>query len=244
VADRRQRDRARKRAEASAPDGDAPPHEERDGWSSMLLVPVWIGLFMGMWAGLDALFARAPGAFGKIPSLRAGASALAGAREIVSPILGFLLASYAMVLLGALQRWVRGEPSPCEEPDRPPPQRSGVPKALRDESALAQIDRELQRARRAERSGVRRAALAVNDRIMLRMLRRRGYNDDIGCGGIVAILLGATVALPFAAEVLGRALGFELGGPLGAPLWFALVYGGFGLRWAWKWARASEDDGR
>jgi hypothetical protein len=212
---------------------------ERDGWSSVLLVPFWIGGFIGIWAGLDAVFRRAPAALSGLPALRGGANALASAREVVAPILGLLLASYAVVLYGAVRRRVRGEPSPCEQPE--PPRRSGVPRALRDESAIAQVERELGRARRAERSGVKRAALAVNDRLMLSALRRRGYNDDIGCGGIVAILLAATAALPFAAEAAGRLVGFELAGPLAALLWFALAYGGFALRWVWRWSRERAD---
>jgi hypothetical protein len=242
VADRHRNERARRRAEARAPRGAgaAPPAEEspeRDGWASVLSVVIWIGLFMGIWAGLDALFRGAPGALSGVPALRGGANALASAREVVAPILALLLASYAVVLYGVVQRWIRGEPSPCQQPDPTPPPRSGVPQALREESAIAQVERELGRARRAERSGVKRAALAVNDRLMLGALRRRGYNDNVGCGGIVLILLAATVALPFAAEAAGRLVGLEIAGPLAAALWFALAYGGFAVRWLWMHLR-------
>jgi hypothetical protein len=223
---------------AGARPGAAQPRAERgerDGWSSVLLVPVWIGSFIGIWAGLDALFVRVATAMIGTP-LSAGANALASAREVVSPVLALLLGSYAIALLGALQRRIRGEPSPCRAPDGERPPRSGVTRAMRDASAIAQVERELGRARRAERSGPRRAALAVNDRLMVAALRRRGY-DDIGCGGIVAILLAATAALPFVAEAAGRLAGFELAGPLAALLWFALAYGGFALRGVWKWSR-------
>jgi hypothetical protein len=211
---------------------------------SLLLVPVWIGLFLGSWWGLDRLLAGAPEALRGIPALAGGARALAGARQIIGPILGLLLGSYAIVLLGALRRRLRGEPSPCAEDEPPRRARDGIAKAARDDAAIAGIRRELDRAVRAERSGLRRAALAVNNRLMLGALRRRGYNDDIGCGGIVALLVAATVALPFAAEALGRAIGLELAGPLGALLWFALVYAAFGARWVWRWRREARAEDR
>jgi hypothetical protein len=208
---------------------------EDDDWTSVVLVPVWIGLFMGSWWGIERLLLLAPRGLSGSGMLQVGATALADARGVIAPVLGLLLGTYAIALLGEVRRRLCGEPSPCEAP-KPARERarSGVPKALRDESAIAQVERELDREVRAERSGVRRAALAVNNRLMVGALRRRGYNDDIGCSGIVFILVAATVALPFAAEGLARLTGFVIAGQLGVLLWFALAYGGFCVRWVWK----------
>jgi hypothetical protein len=200
---------------------------------------VWIGLFLATWVALDRLFAAAPDALREVPALGRGARALADARAVTAPILGFLLGSYAIVLLGALGRWLRGEPSPCREPRPAPAPPSGVPAELRRESAISRIERELERDVRAERSGLRRAAMAVNNRLLVAGLRRQGLNDDIGCGGIVLLLVAATAALPFAAEAVARLAGLEVVGPAGALLWFALVYAAFAARAGWKALRAS-----
>jgi hypothetical protein len=199
---------------------------------------VWIGLFLGTWVALDRLFAAAPDALQGVPALGAGARALAEARAVIAPILGLLLGSYAIALLGSLGRWLRGEPSPCREVRREPAPPSGVPAELRRESAISRIERELERDARAEKSGLRRAAMAINNRLLVAGLRRRGHNDDIGCGGIVILLLGATAALPFAAAAVAHLAGLEVVGPLGALLWFALVYGAFAARAGWKALRA------
>jgi hypothetical protein len=213
--------------------------EERN---SMLLVPVWIGIFMGSWWAIARLILLVQRSLRGSGALRAGATALAGARDVVAPVLGLLLATYAIVLLGVLRRRLRGEPLPCEaaEEQEEPEARSGVPRRLRDRSSIDRVERELARGRRAERGAVRRATLALNDRLMVGALRRRGYNDDIGCSGIVLILVAATVALPFVAEGISSFTGFEIAGQLGALLWFALVYAGFCLRWVWKRSRDQE----
>lgn len=210
--------------------------EEDDEGGSMLLVPVWIGLFLGAWWGIDRLFLLAARALRGAGLAEQGAAALAGSREVVAPVLGLLLGTYAIALLGSLRRWARGEPPACEvvqEPARPDP----VAARLREVAAVARVEGELARARRADRGAVRRAVHSVNDRLMVGALRRRGYNDDIGCGGIVLILVAAAIALPFAAEATSRLIGVSLAGPLGALLWFALAYGGFLLRWLWKRGR-------
>jgi hypothetical protein len=199
---------------------------------------VWIGLFLGTWFALDRLFAAAPDALQGLPALRSGARALADARVVTAPILGLLLGSYAIALLGALGRWRRGEPSPCREERPEPAPRSGVPAELRRESAISRIERELERDVRAEKGALRRTAMALNNRLLVAGLRRRGHNDDIGCGGIVFLLLGATAALPLAAEAVGHLAGLEVVGPLGVLLWFALVYGAFAARAGWKALRS------
>lgn len=212
--------------------------EDREETIALLLVPVWIGLFLGVWWAIDRLLALAPGAARAYPALARGARALAESRQVVAPILGLLLGSWAIVLLGELRRRLRGEPSPCQRDPEPAERPArGVPRSARDASAMAQVEQELDRVVRAERSGLKRAALSVNNRLMLSALRRRGYNDDIGCAGIVVLLLAATAALPFAAEALGRALEIEVAGQLVAFLWFALVFAAFAVRGVWKRSR-------
>lgn len=208
---------------------DRRPRGANDGDPEGSILPVflWLALFAGLAWGLARLLSWISRALPLALPVAGGGRTLRWAREPISLVLALVLSLYLVGLASGWRRRRLGLELPADEEEPPEPAPEGP-------SPRDGLERQFARERRAERSGLRRGLLALDQGLAARALRRGGANDDLGCGGIVAILLLATVALPFAAEGIARAAGSEVPGQVGIFLWLALAYGGFVARALWK----------